>query len=218
MAWKYILFDLDGTLTDSSEGIMKCVKYALEAATVSVPSEDDLLGFIGPPLVESFQKITGMDYEGAVQATQKYRERYSVKGLYENRLYNGIDKVLKQLQEAGIKIALATSKPEVYSVKILDFFNIFQYFDEVVGSTLDGKRNTKTAVIQEVFSRMNISEDEKGQVIIVGDRKHDIIGAKETHIKSCGVYYGFAPANELEEYGADYIVHEVEELLSVLLP
>lgn len=216
MIWKYILFDLDGTVTDSSEGIKNCLKYALEAAGIPIPSEEELYSFMGPPLIDSFQEITGMNYEEAVQATKKYRERYSTVGLFENRLYEGIDKVIYSLKQQGHKLAIATSKPEEYSVRILEHFGIAGYFDEIVGSTLDGSRNTKSAVIKEVFRRMNIKEAEKSQVIMVGDRKHDIIGARECQIASCGVYYGFAPENELEEYGADFIVYKVEELLSVI--
>ena len=194
MAWKYILFDLDGTVTDSKEGICNSVKYALEAAKRPIPTEEEL--------------------EEALQATETYRERYSVTGLYENRLYKGMDQVLSTLQKAGYQLAIATSKPEEYSVRILEHFGIARYFDEIVGSTLDGGRNAKADVICEVFRRMNIQEEEKDTVIMVGDRKHDILGAKECGIASCGVCYGFAPAGELEEYGADYLVYRVEELLS----
>ena len=214
MAWKYILFDLDGTVTDSKEGICNCVKYALEAAKRPIPTEEELMKFIGPPLIESFQKFSDMTFEEALQATETYRERYSVTGLYENRLYKGMDQVLSTLQKAGYQLAIATSKPEEYSVRILEHFGIARYFDEIVGSTLDGGRNAKADVICEVFRRMNIQEEEKDTVIMVGDRKHDILGAKECGIASCGVCYGFAPAGELEEYGADYLVYRVEELLS----
>lgn len=214
MDWKYILFDLDGTLTDSCEGIINCVKYALEAFGKPVPSEAELMCFIGPPLVESFQIFSGMNEKEAVAATEKYRERYGTVGLFENALYEGIEGVLAGLKTKGYKIALATSKPEKYSVQILEHFDIQKYFDEIVGSTLDGKRNAKADVIREVFNRMQITPEMKEQVLMVGDRKHDILGAKECGIASLGVYYGFAPENELEECGADYIIHEVKELYS----
>lgn len=214
MAWKYILFDLDGTLTDSREGIINCVKYALEAFNRPVPSENELLQFIGPPLVEGFQNIAGMSMEEAVEATSKYRERYSVIGLFENKLYEGIADVLARLKKGGYEISLATSKPEEYSHRILEHFGIKKYFDEIVGSTLDGSRGRKADVIREVFRRMEIPEEEKKDVIMIGDRKHDILGAKECGIASLGVYYGFAPEHELEDYQADYIIHKVEELVS----
>ena len=214
MNWKYILFDLDGTVTDSCLGIINCVKYALEAFGKPIPPEKELMQYIGPPLVESFQCFAGMSSEEAVEATAKYRERYSTVGLFENALYDGMDKVLAALKNKGYMVALATSKPEEYSVRILEHFGIEKYFDEVVGSTLDDKRNRKADVIKEVFRRMHITEEMKEQVIMVGDRKHDILGAKECGIVSLGVYYGFAPENELEECGADYIIHEVDELFA----
>lgn len=214
MSWKYILFDLDGTVTDSCSGIINCVKYALEAFGKPIPSEEELLQFIGPPLVDSFQNVIGMSSEEAVEATAKYRERYGTVGLFENALYEGMDKVLAGLKEKGYLVALATSKSEEYSVRILEHFGIKDYFDEIVGSTLDGKRNQKADVIKEVFRRMQITEEMKEQVIMVGDRKHDILGAKSCGIASLGVYYGFAPEHELEECGADYIIHKVDELFS----
>lgn len=212
MDWKYVLFDLDGTITDSCAGILNCVKYALEAFNKEIPGEEELLQFIGPPLVDSFQNFSGMSSEEAVQATAKYRERYGTVGLFENALYDGIDKVLAGLKEKGYLVALATSKPEEYSVRILEHFGIKDYFAEIVGSTLDGTRDKKADVIREVFRRMQISDEMKKQVIMVGDRKHDILGAKECGIASLGVYYGFAPEGELEECGADYIIREVKEL------
>ena len=217
MSWKYMLFDLDGTITDSREGIIKCVEYALNAAGVPIPPMGKMYQFMGPPLVDGFQNIMGMSYEEAVEATRKYRERYSVTGLYENKLFDGIDEVLKTLHEKGYQVILATSKPEEYSVKILEHFGIAQYFNEIVGSTLDGSRDCKRDVIQEAFRRTGISEEEKKSTIMIGDRKHDMIGARECGIASCGVYYGFASEPELEENGADYILHEVSELLPFLL-
>lgn len=214
MSWKYILFDLDGTVTDSREGILNCVRYALEAAGKPVPPEQELLQFIGPPLIDSFQSFSGMSQAEAQQAVEKYRERYGEVGLFENKLYKGIDTVLAGLKEKGFLVALATSKPEKYSVRILEHFGILKYFDEVVGSTMDGSRNKKEDIIKEVFRRMDITDLLKPQVIMVGDRKHDILGAKECGIASLGVYYGFAPEHELEDYHADYIIHELEEMFS----
>lgn len=213
MKWKYLLFDLDGTVTNSKEGILNCVKYAYEAAGLPVPEEKTLLRYIGPPLVDSFQEVAGMTRQEAEQATQKYRERYSVTGLFENQVYEGMDETLRSLKREGFQIALATSKPEEYSVRILEHFGLSDCFDEVVGSMLDGRRNRKAEVIQEVFRRMNISQEEKQCTIMIGDRKHDILGAKECGIASLGVYYGFAPAGELEEYGADYVLQRVDQIL-----
>ena len=214
MSWNYILFDLDGTLTDSREGIIKCICYALEAAKVSIPDEETLLRFIGPPLVEGFQDLAGMEYEAALEATAKYRERYSIVGLFENEMYDGIKDVLKELKKQGKKIALATSKPEIYATRILDYFEIGDYFDEVAGATIDGARNTKVAVIEEALLRLGISKEQRSEVLMIGDRKHDILGAKECSIASLGVRYGFAADGELEAAGADFMVSDVEELLA----
>jgi len=214
MVWNTILFDLDGTLTDSKEGIINSMKYALAAMGCPVPPEEELLQFIGPPLMDSFQVLSGMGSEWAVQALVKYRERYSTVGLFENKLYEGMEEVLATLQSQGYCLAVATSKPEEYSVKILEHFGVAQYFTEIVGSTLDRTRDKKSEVIQEALRRLHLTGEQTKKVIMVGDRKYDILGAKKCGIQSLGVYYGFAPKGELEEYGADYIIHEVSELLS----
>lgn len=217
MAWKYILFDLDGTLTDSSEGIINCVIYALEATGTRIPDKKTLLRFIGPPLVEGFQEIAGMSYEEAVQATAKYRERYGVIGLFENKLYEGIASVLSNLKSQGKILALATSKPETYANRIVQHFHLLKYFDVIVGSTLDGARNHKKEVIEEVFHRLQLTEQDKKDIIMVGDRRQDMDGAKSCGISSLGVYYGFAEPGELEAAGADYIVRNVDGLINTLV-
>lgn len=217
MAWKYILFDLDGTLTDSSEGIINCVRYALEAMRVEVPDRKTMLRFIGPPLVDGFQEITGMSYQDAVVATAKYRERYSVIGLFESELYEGIALALSRLKSQGMVLAVATSKLESYTLRILQHFNLKKYFDVVVGSTLDGDRNKKQDVIQEVFRRLKLPQEEMQSVIMVGDRHQDIAGAKDCGIASLGVYYGFAEPGELERAGADCIAHAVDEMVQILV-
>lgn len=216
MGWKYILFDLDGTLTDSNEGILNCVVYALEAAGKEIPDRETLLKFIGPPLVDGFQEITGMTREEAVTATAKYRERYGVIGLFENKPYEGIEQVLSELKKQGKLLALATSKPETYAIRILQHFHLMKYFDETVGSELDGTRNDKAEVIREALRRLNISKEEYRDVIMVGDRRHDIIGAGKCGIESLGVYYGFAEPGELEQAGADYIAHSVSDVLEIV--
>lgn len=212
MSWKYILFDLDGTVTDSGTGILNCVRYALEASGRQIPSDKDLQKFIGPPLIDSFQTFSGMSHDEALWAVEKYRERYSSTGIFENKLYQGMDDVLAALKKHGFVTAIATSKPEEYTIRILEHFGIAGYFDEAVGSSMDGQRNRKADIIMEVFKRMQIKEESKPQVIMVGDRKYDILGAKECGIASLGAAWGFAPEHELEEYQADYIVQKVADL------
>lgn len=208
-----LLFDLDGTLTDPKEGITKCVQYALSHFDIEVEDLNELMCFIGPPLVESFREFYGFDKAKAELAVEKYRERFKDIGIFENGVYEGVIDLLKMCKQAGKKLCLATSKPEIFAVRILDKYGMSEYFDEVVGSTLDGTINSKDEVICEAFRRLGISDDKlKSNVIMIGDRKHDIIGAKKCGIESIGVRFGYAEEGELEEAGADYIVSTVSEL------
>lgn len=217
MSWKYILFDLDGTITDSQEGIINCIKYALGEMGYSIPCDEELNGYIGPPLYKGFQDIAGMKPEEALKAAAIYRSKYSVTGIFENKPYDGIEEVLKALKEHGKVIMLATSKPEEYAIKILGHFNLSMYFDGVTGGAVDGSRNDKDIIIEESISRLGLSSCDKKDIIMVGDRKYDIIGAKACGIASAGVYYGFARKGELEEAGADYIINTVSGITDLLL-
>ncbi len=221
MTKKYILFDLDGTLTDSSEGITKSVQHALNKLGIEENDQAMLRRFIGPPLDESFEKFYGLDKETALKAVDYYRERYSDKGIYENVLFDGIDTLLAALKEDGYIVALATCKPEIYVPRILEYFNVGRYFDVAVGSELEGgERRHKNQVIDEVFVRLSkaglLESDDittaKSKAIMIGDRKDDILGAKASGIESMGVRYGFAEEQELEIAGADYIVETVEDI------
>ena len=221
MTKRYILFDLDGTITDSSEGITKSVQHALKKLGIEENDQAMLRRFIGPPLDESFEKFYGFDKEKALKAVDYYRERYSDKGIYENVLFDGIADMLEGLKSDGYIVALATCKPEINVPRILEYFNVDKYFDVAVGSELEGgERRLKNQVIDEVFVRLaaagladtgNLSET-KSQSIMIGDRKDDILGAKASGIDSIGVRYGFAEEQELEIAGADYIVETVEDI------
>ena len=208
-----ILFDLDGTLTDPKEGITKCAQYALAHFGIKVDDLQELMPFIGPPLIESFQEFYGLSYEQAEEAVLKYRERFKDIGIFENGVYEGGKELLSICKTAGKTVCLATSKPEIYARRILERYELSQYFDEAVGSTMDGSINTKAEVIREAFRRLNIeSEADKAKTIMIGDRKHDILGAKACGIQSVGVHFGYAEPGELEEAGADYMVDTIEEL------
>lgn len=211
--WKYILLDLDGTITNPQEGIFRCIRYALESLGWQTPDEQTLRKFVGPPLSVGFQDIMGMSPDEAELATNKYRERYRRDGLFEASLYSGIDRVLQHLSDSGCQISLASSKPEEFSGRILEHFGVAQYFQEITGDTLRGERHTKQAVIEEALRRLQVTDEEKAKVLMIGDRKYDILGAKACGIASLGVYFGFAERGELEEAGADYTVQTVEELL-----
>lgn len=212
---KIILFDLDGTLTDSGEGIINSLKYTLTAYGINDYDEKTLNKFIGPPLIESLMEIFGFDELKAREAVEKYREYFREIGILENRLYNGIELLLKSLVTDERKIILATSKAEVFAVRILEHFNISHYFWVVAGSELDGTRIKKSEVIRFALDKAGIVE--LSSVIMIGDRKHDILGAKEIGIDSIGVLYGYGNYEELENAGASMIVETVEELRKALL-
>ncbi len=215
--YRYLLFDLDGTLTDSSEGICKSIQYSLEKIGIQVDDLKTLEVFIGPPLRYSFKEYFGLEGELAEQAIAFYRERYAAVGKYENSPYPGIREMLVRLKAAGAVLAVASSKPELYVEDILRHFDLYELFDYVVGSDLEGKRETKTAVIREAMERMKVTEEERKEVLMIGDRHFDINGAKELSLNSLGVYYGFAKSGELEAAGADYVADTVEELEKLLL-
>ncbi len=214
---KYILFDLDGTLTDPREGITKCVQYALERFGIQVSDLNDLVCFIGPPLYESFPDYYGLSEEETMQAVTYYRERFDDVGLFENIVYPGIASLLEALVKAGYILAVATSKPERASIRILEHFDLLKYFTTVVGSELDGSRSKKADVIKEVFKRLDINEELKKRCVMVGDRKHDIIGAQENGICSIGVEYGYAEPGELRNAGASLVVDSVRRLGEIFL-
>lgn len=208
LPYNIILFDLDGTLTDPKEGITKSIAYALNKMEVAVPELEELTQFIGPPLMISFKDYFQMNDEEANAALQFYRERFSTKGLYENIVYEHIDDLLKHLKHNGYKLAIATSKPTVFAEIILKHFALYDYFDEIVGSELDGSRSLKGEVISEALRRLNVTNKE--DCVMIGDRKHDIIGATQNGLDSIGVTYGYGSKKELEDANATYIVHSVK--------
>lgn len=218
--FNYILFDLDGTLTDPKLGITSSVQYALRALGIEEPSLDKLEPFIGPPLADSFREFYGLD-EGQIEtAIAKYRERFNDRGIYENEIYPGIAEMLAALKASGKKLSIASSKPTQFVERILDYFDIRTYFDVIVGSNMDGTRSKKEEVVEEALRQMLPSEltsaEKKAAVAMVGDRRFDIEGAREHGITSVGVSFGYAPEGELEQAGADYIVDTVNALLEVL--
>ena len=211
---KYILFDLDGTLTDSKEGIFRCFRHAFEKLGTEIPDDATMRSFLGPPLTESFRRVLG-DEDKAAEGVKIYRERYSTVGLFENRPYDGIAELLASLRERGYILAVATSKPEPFSCRILDRFSLIGYFDTVTGCGLDGSLDTKREVIEETLRRLGVKD--KSEAIMVGDRMHDIIGAREAGLECIGAGWGFGEISELEEYGAVCIARTVAELGELFL-
>ena len=215
---KYLLFDLDGTLTDPKEGICTCVQYALASFGIQEPDLDKLEPFIGPPLKESFMQFYDMNEEQAQAAVEKYRERFRDTGIFENRLYDGIPQMLRTLNSKGMFLAVASSKPTVFVERILEHFGIRSYFKAVVGSELDGTRTEKNEVVEEALRQLfGDAPVEKNKVYMIGDRRFDIEGAKAQGVDSVGVTYGYGGMEELREARADYIVRSVEELQRFLL-
>jgi len=206
-------FDLDGTLTDPKVGITKSVQYALESFGI-IEYPDDLLKFIGPPLWQSFKEYYGFNADDTKKAVEKYREYFIPKGIYENIMYTGIDTALKGLSDAGKTLMIATSKPTILAKTVLSHFDLEKYFVYISGSEMDGTRSDKSEVIQYALEQNDITDI--SSCIMIGDRKHDIIGAKTVGMKSIGVLYGYGDRDEMVEAGADYIVKDVNELSDLL--
>lgn len=212
--YEIVLFDLDGTLTDPKVGITLSVQYALSKMGIQEEDPDTLTPFIGPPLLSSFKELYHMNDEEAIQAIWYYRERFSTTGLYENKVYLGIRELLTTLKNQGRKLIVATSKPTAFSIQILEHFDLKQFFTSIVGSNLDGSRTEKADVIEFALAGENISDFSK--VVMIGDRKYDIIGAKKNNIDVIGVTYGYGSYQELVDADPNYIVSSVDELASRL--
>lgn len=215
MHYQTILFDLDGTLTDPGIGITNSVMHALSKYGISVRDRSDLYKFIGPPLYESFERFYGFSKDESKKAVEYYREHYSVTGLFENAVYDGIDELLKALKDCGKTLLVATSKPEVFAKKVLEHYDLAKYFTFIAGSELDGTRVKKDEVIRYALDRCSIADTTNA--IMIGDREHDILGAKQTGIAVIGVLFGYGNRREHEEAGADFIAETVADLRKILL-
>lgn len=214
MKKKYVLFDLDGTLTDSQEGIMNSIEYALDSFGIQVEDRAALRPWLGPPLVDSLMKYHGFDREQALKGVEKYREYFDIKGIFENRVYDGMEALLSGLQAEGYILMTATSKPEVAAKRITDHFGLTKYFTFVGGASLDDSRVHKGDVIRYVLESNQIQD--LSEVMMVGDRENDIMGAKQNGLESIGVLYGYGSRDELEAAGADHIAETVEDIARYL--
>ncbi len=211
---KYLLFDLDGTLTDPREGITKSVQYALAACGIDEPELSALEHFIGPTLEESFGGVYKMDETQMRYAIKKYRERYVEKGIYENRLLPGTEKLLRRLKDCGRVLALATSKPTPFALETLRMFSVDRFFTVAVGSEPENGIVTKGDVIREVLTRLEV--DDPSSAVMIGDRRHDIEGARECGLDAIGLEVGFASPGELEAAGAAAVCRGFDELYALL--
>lgn len=210
----FLFFDLDGTLTDPREGFVKCLRHALEGLGVSPPSDDELARLIGPPLHASMLHLLGPDHAHLVpEALELYRTRFRTEGMFENRVYAGIPGALRALQEAGWQLSVVTSKPWTFAVPILEHFALAQYFTRVYGSELSGELSDKGELIAHALRTEGISAQ---QAVMIGDRSHDIVGARANNVESRGVLWGYGTREELVGAGADGLYEEVTALVSDL--
>ena len=208
---KTILFDLDGTLTDSGEGIMKCAKLALSTFGVPIPDEKAMRTFIGPPLDHSFRRFH-MAEKDIKPAIAVFRERYTAVGKYENFPYPGIHDLLQKLKDQGHSLCVATSKPEVMALDILHHFELDRYFDKITGATLDCSRISKEDVINFLLNSLGNPQN----LLMVGDTEFDVIGAKAHGIKTIGVTWGYGEEETIRSAGAAAIAHTMDELYSLI--
>ena len=215
MKYKYLLFDLDGTLIDTTEGVLKSAQNALKFFGIYVDTKK-LINFFGPPLKYSFSKLYGLSDDDTYKAIEIYNERYNQFGYSESRIFPEIKLLLPKLKEAGYILGVATSKPQDQAEEMLNFHSLSCYFDFISGSSADGSISTKDEVIEEALKHFGIT-DSRNEVLMIGDMKYDIIGAKRTGIDSFGIYTGTACKDDLENEGADYVAYNFEELKIKLL-
>lgn len=215
MKYTTVLFDLDGTLTDPGEGITNSVMHSLKYYGIEETDRAKLYKFIGPPLWESYEVFYGFSHEKAIEAVEHYREYYKVKGIYENLLYDGVKDMLEALYNKGVKILVATSKPETFAKIILDYFDIAKYFTFIGGAAMDGSRVNKDDVIRYTLETAEVTDVKS--CVMVGDRLHDILGAKAHSMDSIGVLYGYGSLDELKNAGADFIAAAPMDVCDIIL-
>lgn len=217
MKYTIALFDLDGTITDSGPGIINSIRYALEKYRLPVPEEKVLRTFIGPPLKEQFQAVCGLSEEESARMVETYHEYFTEKGIFENSVYRGVPEMLERLKEAGVRILMATAKPEKFARRIAEHFDFAKYFEFIGGACMDGRRTDKYEVIEYVIDQCGISEEERKRAVMIGDRSHDMIGAGKAGIHSLGILYGYGDREELEAAGAELIADTPEEACTLIL-
>lgn len=213
MKYEYLLFDLDGTLTDPGMGITNSVMYALRKMGIEPPEREMLYPFIGPPLDESFREFYGLTGDSIPRAIAFYREYFRDKGIFENRVYDGIPELLGALRDRGYTLLVATSKPEPFAERILRHFGLDGYFSYICGCTLEETRTKKAEVVAWALERASINP---GEALMIGDRRHDVEGARVCGLPCLGVLYGYGNRAELEEAGADMIAETVPDILRTI--
>ena len=217
MKYNIAIFDLDGTITDSGTGIINSIRYALEKYGLPVPEEKVLRTFIGPPLKEQFQAVCGLNEEESARMVDAYREYYTEKGIFEKSVYSGVPEMLERLKESGARILMATAKPEKFAKRIAEHFDFAKYFEFIGGACMDGRRTDKYDVIEYVLDSCGISEEEKKDAVMIGDRSHDMIGAAKAGLHSLGVLYGYGSREELASAGAAMTAETPGDICSIIL-
>ncbi|MBQ9912828.1 MAG: HAD hydrolase-like protein [Clostridia bacterium] len=214
--YDYVIFDFDGTVVDTGEGILKSLQYSFREMGRDVPELDDLKKFIGPPIHFSYTTYYGVSEEEVGMYIKKYRERYRAKGIYECALYDGFPEILDLLHEKGVKVGIASSKPESLIYDVADYLGVTEKFDAIVGVQLDdSNHSSKTGLVLESMKKLGAAD--RDRVLMVGDRCYDIDGAAGAAVKSCGVLWGYGSKDECEAHNADYIVSDTSELLNIVL-
>ena len=211
----HLLFDLDGTLTDPAQGIVACIRHALDGLGVEIDAAIRLEAFIGPPLRDIFRSLCddASSAEHIEAAVALYRERFSTLGLFENRVYDGIPQCLEKLRDTADSIHLATSKPAVYARRIVEHFDLDQYLDGVYGSELDGRLGDKTELIEHIIQAENL---QPSKTVMIGDRSFDVIGARNNRIRVIGALWGYGSQDELDQAGADFLCHHPDQIPGTL--
>lgn len=214
MKFKNVLFDVDGTIVASEEGVIKSIEYALNKLGIYNYQREVLIKFLGPPLSDSFMKYFNMTEDNAEKAVSFYRERYTDIGIYESTVYDGIPELLKSLKSNGVRLYTASSKPEKYVEKILKKTGLYDYFDFVAGASLDKSRKTKEEVLQYLIDKVN---PDISETVLVGDRFYDIVGAHHFGLKCIAVLYGYGDLKEFLQYNADYIARTTADIEKLII-
>lgn len=215
--YKHVFFDLDGTITEPQEGIIGGVVYALEKFGIAVEDRKTLFPYIGPPLRVSFAEFHGLKEEQTEQAVSYYREYYSTKGILQNEIMPGMKEALAMLKEAGCQLYVATSKPELYAKQILEHLGLIDYFEIVAGSSFDKSRDSKEAVLAWLLEQLEVRDAKRSDIVMVGDRKFDVLGAKQFGIDQIGVLFGYGSKEEFEACGCMYLVQDAKSMVDIIL-
>lgn len=213
--YDFVIFDFDGTVVDTGEGILKSLQYSFEQMGREIPDMSDLKKFIGPPIHYSYTHFYGVSEDEVGEYIKKYRERYKIKGIYESVLYCGMKELLCELRSRGVKLGIASSKPEHLIYSVADYLGVTDMFDAIVGVKLDdSNHSTKTGLVLEAMKKLGATD--KSKVLMVGDRCFDIDGATGAGVDSCGALWGYGNEEEFRAHNATYIISEPSDAIKLI--